>query len=316
MRAKQSCTEQLQKAGIMTRLDDYLGPLRQGIWEVEIQKESVTEPLDPGWILSRINVPSPGTIASYRKGRFHVHETKTSWRVHLDRYDPGKNPLLHLIDDAPLVLMISDTFMALIMDSRRTDPKSMADSLRTQRFIWHEQVMYGVLLGVVGFFILNNPVRIFEQIFDMLLPLAILGIAVMFFIRTFRAKRQLRYRIRDLLSGTVIFAAGIFAFLLPMKYWVTGILGVLTVWMVASAVMLLFRVAKGKSAVPEGFYSRMAIGIISLVLTILLQVCPAGILVLFVEILGTITVLLGITLCINGLRLRAWIRQTPAAADR
>ena len=33
------------------------------------------------------------------------------WRVHLDRYDPKVHPLLHLVDDAPLLLMISDTFM-------------------------------------------------------------------------------------------------------------------------------------------------------------------------------------------------------------
>jgi len=48
---------------------------------------------------------------------------------------------------------------------------------------------------------------------------------------------------------------------------------------------------KGQNAVPEGFYSRMAIGIISLVLAILLFVSPAGILVFLVEILGIITVL-------------------------
>ncbi|WP_321507446.1 hypothetical protein [uncultured Methanoregula sp.] len=280
-----------------------------------IPKVTVTEPLDTGWVQSRINVPSPGTIASYRKGRYHVHETKTEWRVHLDRYDPKKNPLLHLIDDAPLILMISDTFMTLIMDTRRAETESTAETLRTQRFIWQEQVVYGVLLGLVGFFILNNPVQVFKRIFDLLLPLAILGIAVMMFIRTFRARLREKYMTRDLLSGIVIFCAGILAFLLPMDYWVAGILALLTVWMIASAGMLLSRVAKGRHAVPEGFYSRMAIGIISLAITILLLICPKGILVILVEVLGAVTILLGITLCVNGLRLRTWIRQAPAAAD-
>ncbi len=299
----------------MTKLDDFLEPLSQGIWEVAIPKVTVTEPLDTGWVQSRINVPSPGTIASYRKGRYHVHETKTEWRVHLDRYDPKKNPLLHLIDDAPLILMISDTFMTLIMDTRRAETESTAETLRTQRFIWQEQVVYGVLLGLVGFFILNNPVQVFKRIFDLLLPLAILGIAVMMFIRTFRARLREKYMTRDLLSGIVIFCAGILAFLLPMDYWVAGILALLTVWMIASAGMLLSRVAKGRHAVPEGFYSRMAIGIISLAITILLLICPKGILVILVEVLGAVTILLGITLCVNGLRLRTWIRQAPAAAD-
>ncbi|MFA4860699.1 hypothetical protein [Methanoregula sp.] len=296
----------------MTRLDDLLDPLSQGIWEVEIPKASVTEPLDAGWIRSRINVPSPGTIASFRKGRFHVHETRTGWRVHLDRYDPKRNPLLHLIDDAPLVLMISDTFMTLIMDTRRVDNESMAETLATQRFIWQEQVVYGLLLLIVGLFILNNPVRIFKNIFELLLPLAILCIAGMIFIRTIRAGLPRMYKARDLLSGIIIFCAGILAFLLPMDYWMTGILAVLTVWMLASASMLLFRVTKGKSAVPEGFYSRLATGIISLILTILLHISPAGVFVLLMEVLGAITILLGVTLCVNGMRLRTWIRQTPS----
>jgi len=119
-------------------LDDFLEPLSQGIWEVVIPKDTVTEPLDTGWRKSAINVPSPGTIASYRKGRFHVHETKTEWRVHLDRYDPKKNPVMHLVDDAPLILMISDTFMTLVMDTKRTAIRNTADILRTQRFIWQE----------------------------------------------------------------------------------------------------------------------------------------------------------------------------------
>jgi len=294
----------------MTRLDDCLEPLNEGIWEVEVSKELVTEPLDPAWKISSINVPSPGTIASYRKGRYHAHETRSGWRVHLDRYDPKKNPLLHLIDDAPLVLMISDTFMTLIMDTRHQD-HNIANTLKTQRFIWQQQVVYGVLLVIVGLFILNNPVQIFKQIFDLLLPLAILGVAVMIFIRTFRAGKKSEYMARDLLSGIVILGAGILAFLLPMDYWITGSLGVLAVWMFGSAGILLSRVAKGRSGVPEGFYSRMAVGILSLALTGLILICPKGILFILIEVLGAITILLGITLCTNGLRLRTWIRQVP-----
>ena len=84
------------------------------MWEVAIPKESVTVPLDAGWKKSALNVPSPGTIASYRKGQYHVHETKDEWKVHLDRYDPDEHPVMHLLDDAPLLLMIGDTFITLI----------------------------------------------------------------------------------------------------------------------------------------------------------------------------------------------------------
>ncbi|MDD4255122.1 MAG: hypothetical protein PHP59_07065 [Methanofollis sp.] len=76
----------------MARLDDFLEPLDGGVWEVAVPKEAVTDALDGGWKQSPINVPSPGTLANYRKGNYHLHETATEWRVHHDRYDPKKHP--------------------------------------------------------------------------------------------------------------------------------------------------------------------------------------------------------------------------------
>lgn len=296
----------------MTKLDDFLEPLSQGIWEVFITKDTVTDPLDPGWRRSAINVPSPGTIASYRKGRFHVHETKTEWRVHLDRYDPEKNPVMHLVDDAPLILMISDTFMTLVMDTQRTGIKNTAEILKTQRFIWQEQVVSGIVLCLVGLFIINNPLNFFRDLFEMIIPLLLICLAAIFIVRPFRSRLPEQYQIVDLSRGIGIFCAGILAWLLPLALWVIVILVILALWMIASSVMLLKRVAKGRHAVPEGFYSRMVIGLISLVLAVLLFISPAGILILLMEILGAVTVLLGITLCFNGLRLKTWMMQVPA----
>jgi uncharacterized membrane protein HdeD (DUF308 family) len=297
----------------LTRLDDLLEPLNQGIWEVIIPKDTVTEPLDTGWHTSAINVPSPGTIASYRKGRFHVHETKNEWRVHLDRYDPKANPLMHLVDDAPLVLMISDTFMTLVMDTKRAEIQKTADTLTTQKFIWQEQVIFGLVLCFMGLFIIDNPVNFFKNLVELIIPCGIMCLAIILLVRPFRSRLPEKYRAVDISRGTGIFCAGIFAFILPLILWVIFVLGILALWMIASAGILLQRVVKGKHAVPEGFYSRTAIGIISLVLAILLFVSPAGILVLLVEILGIITILLGMTLCINGLRLRTWMKQVSAA---
>jgi uncharacterized membrane protein HdeD (DUF308 family) len=297
----------------LTKLDDFLEPLNHGVWEVVIPKGTVTEPPDAWWRASAINVPSPGTTASYRKGRFHVHETKNEWRVHLDRYDPEANPLLHLADDAPLLLMISDTFMTLVMDTKRTEIKNTADNLKTQRFIWQEQVVFGLLLCLVGLFIISNPVNFFKNLFEQIIPLLIICLAVILLVRPFRSRLPEKYRTMDLFRGMGIFCAGIFAYILPPALWVIFILIVLTLWMIASAVFLLKRVLKGRHAVPEGFYSRMAIGLLSLVLAILLFLSPVSILELLVEILGAVVALLGITLCINGLRLRSWMKQIPVA---
>jgi uncharacterized membrane protein HdeD (DUF308 family) len=297
---------------IVTELDDFLEPLRQGVWEVVIPKGMVTEPPDCGWVKSGINVPSPGTIASYRKARFHVHETKTEWRVHLDRYDPKVNPLLHLADDAPLLLMISDTFMTLLMNTGRTDIKNTAHLLKTQRFIWQEQVLSGLISGLAGLFILLNPFTFFKHIVTLVIPLAIVCLAVLVLVRAVRAGSPEEYRSRDLSRGMGIFCAGMFAYILPLALWVIFILAVLALWMIASAGMLLMRVAQGRHAVPEGFYSRMAIGTVSLVLAILLFMSPAGILGLLITILGAVTILLGITLCINGFQLRSAMQQLSA----
>lgn len=296
----------------MTRLDDFLQPLDEGVWEIVIPKGEVTDPLDAGWRMSAINVPSPGTIASFRKGRFHVHETTSTWRVHLDRYDPKVHPVMHLLDDAPLLLMISDTFMTLIMDTRRSEMTGTAAVLKTQRFIWQEQEVSGLILLLVGLFILNDPFGFFMGLFEKLIPLAIIGLSLLIFRNAFHAGLSWNYRITDLFHGTAALGAGICAFFFPFALWVLIVLALLTLRMVASALVLLRRVMKGRQAVPEGFYSRMALGILSLVTGVLLVVSPAAVLNLLVVILGAITLLLGITLGINGMRLRWWMEQLPA----
>lgn len=57
-------------------------------------------------------------LSSYRKGRLHVHEYEENYRVHMDRYDPGKHAILHLVDDAPLMFMVGGTVSALSTEAR------------------------------------------------------------------------------------------------------------------------------------------------------------------------------------------------------
>ena len=57
-----------------------------GVFQVVMPKVLVTEPLEPGWKQSAINVPSPDTIAKH--GRAGTTLTRPSqMRVHMDRYD-------------------------------------------------------------------------------------------------------------------------------------------------------------------------------------------------------------------------------------
>ena len=140
-------------------------------------KESVTEPLDAGWVKSPINVPTPGTIASYRKGQFHVHEQQAEWHVHLDNHDPKVHPYLHLIDDAPLLLMIGDTVITLIAGTRKKTGNEK-EILEDQKRSWKEQVLVGALLMLVGIFIVVNPMLSFKGLMNLLVPLAIISLGI------------------------------------------------------------------------------------------------------------------------------------------
>lgn len=287
----------------MTKLDEFLGPLHQGVWEVITPKESVTEPLDAGWMKSPINVPSPGTIASFRKGQYHAHEQETEWHVHLDNHDPKVHPYLHLVDDAPLLLMIGDTVVTLITGTRKKTGKEK-EILEDQKRSWKEQVLVGVLLMLVGVFIAANPLFTLKSIVHLLIPLAIviLGIITSWHGTAFSPFRILPGSL--LYRGIGIIVVGIIAFYLPLNLWMMVILGILALWMFASAVILLARARKGRAAIPEGFSSRLVIAILSLVLGVLIFLNPKGILQVLMMIVGVIAFLLGLMLLVNGVRLR------------
>lgn len=293
----------------MSSLDEFLGPLHHGVWEVEIPKESVTEPLDQGWEVSRINIPSPGTIASYRKGQYHVHETDTEWRVHLDNHDPKRHPILHLIDDAPLLLMIGDTFGTLIASTRNKTGEE-AKILEEQSKAWKDQVLIGLFIILVGIFVITNPLLTFKGITRLFVPLVIVGLGIFTIMKSVRVQPFRIIEDAVLYRGIIISIAGIIAFYLPLTLWIVGLLGILAVWMLATAIVLLGRARKGRSAIPEGFVSRIVIAILSLCLVGLIFTYPIEIVELLMIVLGVIGLLVGIMLFVNGVRLKRRMERT------
>ena len=293
----------------MSSLDEFLGPLHHGVWEVEIPKESVTEPLDQGWEVSRINIPSPGTIASYRKGQYHVHETDTEWRVHLDNHDPKRHSILHLIDDAPLLLMIGDTFGTLIASTRKKTGEE-AKILEEQSKAWKDQILIGLFIILVGIFVITNPLLTFKGITRLFVPLVIVGLGIFTIMKSVRVQPFRIIEDAVLYRGIIISIAGIIAFYLPLTLWIVGLLGILAVWMLATAIVLLGRARKGRSAIPEGFVSRIVIAILSLCIVGLIFTYPIEIVGLLMIVLGVIGLLLGIMLFVNGVRLKRWMERT------
>ena len=176
------------------------------------QKKSVTVPLGADWKKSAINVPSPGTIASYRKGQYHIHETADEWKVHLDRYDPEKHPFMHLLDDAPLLLMIGDTFVTLISDIRRNETDDTKAILETQDRQWHLQLLAGLFLALIGFDIAMDPLGAFVGIMSMIIPIAIVILGILTVAEGLPKIKKEPFFDGDLFRGLIVTATGIIAF--------------------------------------------------------------------------------------------------------
>lgn len=287
----------------MSPIEDFLHPLHEGIWEVVIPRDQVTEPLGEGWERSQLNVPTPGTIASFRCGQYHLHVTKTEFRVHLDRYDPRKHPILHLIDDAPLLLMISETFITLISFTREYYRSGTSENLKEQNAILRHHLLLGPLVIFLGLIFIFIPDLTFLGITTYLIP----GVVLISGALTLKSSLSVRpFRVinrNDLIGGVWIIGAGLILSAISPVLWGGVILFILSGWMFASSVMLLKRVIKGRTAVPEGFISRMLIGAVSLVLGIVTLIEPAAVLMIFMDVLGALTIVVGGIVTLTGVRL-------------
>lgn len=71
--------------------------------EIEVPKE--VRQFMPEWAEETILGKRNGAKKQYRHGRLHIREYEDRFLVHMDRVDPRKNPLGHLIHDAPEVLV-------------------------------------------------------------------------------------------------------------------------------------------------------------------------------------------------------------------
>lgn len=288
----------------VSELDDFLEPLHQGVWEVAVPKESVAGSPGSGWARSAINLPTPGTIASYRKGQYHVHETATEWRVHLDRYDPKVHPLLHLVDDAPLVFMISGTLLALIMDTKSALRRETSSLVAEQKAAWQLLIVAGFCMMLIGVLIGVDPLSSFERIVILGVRLSVIGLALVVIGRglhhdPFRVVSRGR-----ILLGLGILAIGLISFSLELEWVASVFILILALWAFASAAVSLKRTVRGRLAVPEGFYKRLSIGIASLLFALFILAAPDAIEELLVYVVSGIALLFGFLLVLDGLSFR------------
>jgi len=299
----------------MQRLEDLLEPLHEGVWEVVVPKGEVAFPLSENWVLSRMNVPSPGTLASYRFGQYHLHETATEYRVHLDRYDPKEHPVLHLADDAPLVLMVIDTISALVTDSKKALVRNTREVLSEQAKAWKLVLLCGIFMFLFALQILTDPFITFGSLLRILIPLLFLALSYPF-LKTALVIRPFRIRsIGRFIIGLGIALFAISSFFSDPEELAGTFLFVLAVWTFASAWLSLKRVIKGKKAVPEGFWLRLAVGILSLIVAFMTLIAPDAIIEILMYILAGIAVLFGIYLLAVGLALRKRMKDPESSGE-
>jgi uncharacterized membrane protein HdeD (DUF308 family) len=276
----------------LSTLESFLDALHQGVFQVVVPKAVVTEPLEPDWKRSAINVPSPDTIASYRKGQYHAHETASEYRVHMDRYDPEKNPFMHLIDDAPLVLMLHETMETIFVtgkDATRSDP---LQRLEDQRVSWKLRMGLGVVLLAMGAVLLI--LAFYETIifFTVILPSLVLLIGLLAIIKGIQQSDRREDAVKNVIQGSMMAGAGVVLFILWELYLLL-ILLVLAIWFFSSAVVTLLRVVRERRNLTKGFWYTLGLGVSSLVLGILAITLPEELVELLIFLLAGLVLMAG-----------------------
>ncbi|MDD1708329.1 MAG: DUF308 domain-containing protein [Methanoregulaceae archaeon] len=287
----------------MAKLEDFLGPLHQGVWEVIVPREEVPEPLGEGWKRSALNVPSPETIASYRNGQYHVHETEQEYRVHMDRYDPEKNPVMHLVDDAPLVLMLYDTMDTLVVRAKETKTADYSERLSDQNLTWKMRVATGIGLLVGGMLLLLFAIGYPGIFYAILIPMFICAFGIVLIIAGYRQRARREYSRKDMVIGIVILITGLLMFLF-WPFFIVLLLAVLALWLFSSAYVSLRRVIRDKGSIPQGVWIMIGMGVGSLILGIFAFVNPMDLLRFLILLLAVLTLLGAVFSLLDGFGLR------------
>ncbi|WP_292392591.1 HdeD family acid-resistance protein [Methanoculleus sp. UBA303] len=287
----------------MSTLESFLDALHQGVFQVIVPKAVVTEPIEPDWKRSAINVPSPDTIASYRKGQYHAHETVSDYRVHMDRYDPEKNPIMHLIDDAPLALMLHETMETVFVTSKDATRRDPLQRLADQHMNWKFRMGLGIVLLAIGATLLLTAFYGTISFFAVTLPALVLILGLIAITKGVQQRNRKEHANKDIIRGGIVAVAGIALFIF-WKLYLILILLVLAVWLFSSAVVTLMRAFRERAGVTKGFWYTLGLGVSSLVLGILAITLPGGLVRLLIFLLAGIVLMAGAFMVLDAYGLR------------
>jgi uncharacterized membrane protein HdeD (DUF308 family) len=221
---------------------------------------------------------------------------------------------MHLVDDAPLPLMIFETLETLAVsakDAKREDPVARMADLRLSAGL---RMLLGALVLVAGLGMLwvafGNPLVLFQETLPNLLAvigLVMIGHGVLLRARGVHGKKD-AVRGLALLAGAVLLSIFSIAF-------VDVLLLILLVWLVSSAAVTLARVIRSGGKLPQGAALTLSIEVASLYLAYLVIVDPVGSLKVLILILGVIATLAGMFLVVDGYGMRNAARLIEAQRE-
>lgn len=278
----------------MPSIEDFTQDLYKDKREVFVPKDKVTE-LSPGWYVSKHNLPHLGSKGSLRNGRLHAHDMGDHYSVHLDRIDPKKHGIGHLVQDAPLMLFLWTGFKGASLSVS----KEYTDQVASDKG-WLPQVVIGLALLIIGLLIVTSIIMDLGLILSATIA-ALVIIGVVFIWKGLNYRRGETVWV-NILIGMVAIAIAIIIFYHPTAAFI-WLLFVLAFWTLASGIFLIF--GRGdKLLFDEGSIVPIIMGIISLALAMLLIINPTMGVNLVIILVGVLVAFIGLMQFISGLIIR------------
>ena len=129
----------------------------------------------------------------------------------MDLYDPAKNPAMHLVDDAPLILMLGGTMESLWVDAKNTKKMDKKELLSEQGKTWRLIFLAGIALLAVGILVivveLGAADKVFAAFVVLVVPIAIMGFAGFMILQGARIKPLNANSTRLIIIGCMLIAS-------------------------------------------------------------------------------------------------------------
>ena len=240
-------------------------------------------------------------IDSYRKGPLHVHEYVEEYRVHLDRYDPEKHAILHLVDDAPMLLMIWGTVSTLSKEAAEAARGGMEDRMHSLSGTYRARILVGTAIVLIGAIVFLFPLEGATFLFLYALPAAVVFLGVAELFGALYQKKEAK--LVDVVIGSIVVALGLILFVIT-GFEVLVVLISLSVWLLGSGSLSLRAYKRARMVSKKDATPKLYVGVISLAMGVGVLFLPLEMFLILMLAFGIMIMLVGAVLVASGFGLR------------